>query len=439
VKSQDKLLGGAEYRALLKIADTAFTAVISTESGDTVMDDEAPPPYDENISKAACHTKTPKPAASSLAASSSSQTAPQSKFSGLFRALAAPFRYKPEPLVTVLCEASSRGDSKTVASLISSGASIDGRNEEGKTPLVIAIENHQLDVLTKLLELGASKDVRDSAKKLPPLFWAASAGDIPTTKLLLQHGCNPNHKNMCGHAYFLDIIDKGDVEMVQLLLDHGANANTTDLYGRPAIHHAYSANKLAMLKLLQSYGGSVNAKDMMGSPLIVLALRDKRDEVVDFLLECGADVNVVNWANNGNPLMVDAFLRRRIDTIKKLLDRGADPNAKDNVGTSILISAVKVESKTLGADDREELISLLLNYGANPNDSDLWGKSAASFIVERGLFSLVPLLMEKGLDLSKPLSNGETLAEYARRNHNLELQAAIIRHYEKGNGTKQQK
>lgn len=299
----------------------------SEASSPGIDDEEAPPPYDDNTPQHASDVKRAETSASPATSPSSPKKASQSKLSEVFRAVTAPFRYKPEPLVVALCEASSRGDSSTVASLVSSGTNINGRTEEGKTPLVLAIESQQPTVVTKLLQLGASKDVSDSAKKLPPLFWAASAGDVPMAKLLIQHGCNPNHKNLYGSSYFLDIVDKGDLAMVELLLDHGADVNTTDRYGRLAIQHAYSANNLAMLKLLQSRGGSVNATDMTGNPIVVLALREDRDEIFNFLLERGANVN--SKSNTGTSLIMEAFTKKRISVVKKLLERGADPNAKD--------------------------------------------------------------------------------------------------------------
>lgn len=407
---QDKLLDGCEYRELLKMADSALEAVIRSDTSPSFhMNDEAPPPYDEETSEPVSDVKGVEPSASSTAVPSSSKTAPQSKLSEMFRAVTSPFRYKPEPLVMALCEASSRGDINTVASLVSSGANINGRNHEGKTPIVLAIE-HQLPlVVTKLLQLGVSKDVCDSAKKLPPLFWAASAGNIPMATLLLQHGCNPNHKSLYGSAYFLDIIDKGDMGMVQLLLDYGADVNAADRYGRVAIQHAYSGNNLAMLKLLQSRGGLVNATDMTGNPIIVLALRENKDEMFDFLLERGANVN--SKSNTGTSLIMEAFTKRRVSVVKRLLERGADPNAKDYMGTSILMNTIK--DQTLPATDREEMMKLLLTYGASPNECDSWGKTAVSFLIEREQTSLVPLLLEKGLDPNQELGNGETLLIHA--------------------------
>ncbi|KAG8165794.1 hypothetical protein KVR01_004346 [Diaporthe batatas] len=427
---QNKLLSGPEYRALIGIADTAFMAVISSQTGPSGMeseappplDDEPPPPYDEDTSEHVSDVKQPEPVAPSTASPSSSKSAPPKNLVELFRAVTASFRQKPKPLVAALCEACARGDIKNVTALVSNGADINGRNQDGKTPLVVAIENRQLPVFTELLELGASKDVKDSAKKMPPLFWAASVGDLQMAKVLLQHGCKPNQKNMYGHAYFLDVIDKGDVDMVQLLLDHGAKANTTDLYGRPAIHHAYSANNLAMLKLLQSRGGSVNASDMTGCPMIILALQENKDDILNFLIEYGANVNATTAT--GLPLVVEAFTRGRIDVVKTLLERGADANAKDLVGSSMLMNAAK--SDKLEADARKEVIKALLNHGAKPNDRDAWGKSVVSFIVERGTLSLVPLLLENGLDPNQLLSNGETLLEYAARTDNQELVREIF-------------
>ncbi|KAK7712472.1 hypothetical protein SLS64_004856 [Diaporthe eres] len=424
---QDQLLDGHGYRELLETADAAFTVVLSSETGPSGMGDEAPPPYDENPPEHISDVKgveTPTSPASPTTRPSSSNKGSQSKLSEVFRAVTAPFRYKPEPLVVALCEASSRGDLSTVASLISSGANINGRNEEGKTPIVLAIESQQPMVVTKLLQLGASKDVSDSAKKLPPLFWAASAGDVPMAKLLIQHGCNPNHKNLYGSSYFMDIVDKGDLGMVELLLNHGAEVNTTDRYGRVAIQHAYSGNNLAMLKLLQSRGGSVNATDMTGNPIIILALRENRDEIFDFLLERGANVN--SKSNTGTSLIMEAFTKKRISVVKKLLERGADPNAKDLMGTSILMNTIKAQA--LSATGREELMKLLLTYGANPNECDSWGKTAVSFLIEREHTNLVPLLLEKGLDPNQELGNGQTLLTHAINCGNAELTKKLLRH-----------
>lgn len=438
---QDKLLSGPEYCALMEIANTAFVAVVSSHAGSAGMDGEAPPPlddddapppldkeppppYDESTSEHVSDVKRSEPSAPSTAGPSSSRSEPPKNLVELFRAVTASFRHKPEPLVTALCEACTRGDISTVTKLVSHGVNINGRNQDGKTPLIVAIENRQLPVFDKLLELGVSKDVKDSAKKLPPLFWAASVGDLEMAKVLLRSGCKPNQKNIYGHAYFLDNIDKGDVDMVQLLLDHGAKANTTDLYGRPAIHHAYSANNLAMLKLLQSRGGSVNASDMAGCPMIILALQENKDEIFDFLIEYGANVNCTTAT--GLPLVVEALTRGRIDVVKRLLDRGANANAKDLMGCSMLLNAAK--SDKLEADDRKEVITALLNHGARPDECDSWGKSAVSFLVERGTLSLVPLLLERGLNPDTVLSNGESLLAYAYRTDNMELVREIFSH-----------
>lgn len=84
--------------------------------------------------------------------------------------MTGPFRYKPEHLVVAVCEASARGESNVITSLVASGANVDGRDENGKTPIVRAIENKQLKAMKLLLRLSASKTTADTAKKLPPLF-----------------------------------------------------------------------------------------------------------------------------------------------------------------------------------------------------------------------------------------------------------------------------
>ncbi|KAK1764952.1 putative ankyrin repeat protein [Phialemonium atrogriseum] len=340
--------------------------------------------------------------------------------------MTAPFRYKPEPLVVALCEASARGDVAHIAMLITSGANVDGRDEKGKTPIARAIENQQYDAVKRLLNHGASKGVTDTAKRSPPLFWATAAGDLQMVKLLLDHGCSPVDKDLYGSPYFCETVTQGNVEIVQLLLDYGANVNARDAWGREVLLHAYQKGNLEMMQLLQSRGASVNVKDKTGSPIIVLALQEGKMDIFHFLLARGADVN--SRSITGTPLTVEALQKKRHDVFKLLLQRGADPNASNITGTPLLMMIVK-DDTGYSLTQKYDLVHSLLSRGANPNICDSWGRTLMSHVVEKGCVELIQPLLEKGADPNqKTTAAGDTLLLYAIDQRRSDLIPVLLGH-----------
>lgn len=92
--------------------------------------------------------------------------------------------------------------------------------------------------------------------------------------------------------------------------------------------------------------------------LIEMAISDEDLDMVELLVENGADVNI----RDGSPL-VKAIEMDNIRFVKYLLSVGADPNIQDYDGNTALHIAV--------IDDNIKIIKLLLQYGA---DSDIQNK-----------------------------------------------------------------
>lgn len=83
------------------------------------------------------------------------------------------------------------------------------------------------------------------------------------------------------------------------------------------------------------------------------------------LLEYGADPNIAESLSGNTPLHIAAS-HGRADLVTLLLDGGADPNSKAALGETPLHVAV--------AEDCLEVVKLLLERGADPNAQTLWGK-----------------------------------------------------------------
>lgn len=379
-----------------------------------------------------------------------------------FRAMTAPFRYKPEPLVIALCEASADGNIHHISSLLGEGANIDGRDMDGKTPIVRAIEAHQYEAVKTLIDRGASKGVADSAKKTPPLFWAAEAGDLRIATLLISRGCSPRDRSVYGKPYFVDTCAKAPLEMVKLMLDHGADVATKDAYGREIIVHAVEKGDLPLVMLLLDRGASPAVRDYTGSPIVVMALQeyktkkeifnlliergadvnsrsisgtpmvvtamqdfDKNPEVFRLLIERGADIN--SSSISGTPMVVDALKSGRIDLFTFLISRGADPNGRDSVGATMLFIVIK--DLKLGAVERMAVIKSLLDHGADPNAVDGWGWTPMDYILDKKMNEFIPLFLQRGVDPNRKVpATGLTLLMHAIDNSNWDLAKQLLKH-----------
>ena len=143
-----------------------------------------------------------------------------------FHAMTAAMRPKPEPFVIPLCQASIRGDISQIKGLIAQGVNVDGRNEDGITALICAVQSLQHSTARFLLDNGAGVAARDS-KGFPPLFRATETGDLEMVSLLLHHGADPQETNTYGEQFFVQTAAKASIPILGLLLDRGADVKAT--------------------------------------------------------------------------------------------------------------------------------------------------------------------------------------------------------------------
>ncbi|TPX17620.1 uncharacterized protein E0L32_012065 [Thyridium curvatum] len=350
VRDQDAILNAASARDLLSEASHTRTMVLQRRDiirTKTSTSADLPPQY-----------------SSTQSAGSSSQGASGSGFlsslANTWNAVTSAMRLKPEPLVSPLCQATLHGDTGLIKGLLSQGANINGKNEDGKTALFCAIDSKRVDMIEFIIEQGANLTTR--AKNLPPLFYAAQAGDLAVLETLLQHGADPNEANIIGRQYFIEVIDRGNVDVIRLLLDHGANLHARDITGRGILIQALQGASLEVVRLLLERGSDANERDITGRTALVEAILQHGNTLplVKLLLDKGADPNVRDITSL--PIFSYVLDMQNIPLARLMLEHGADPNAKDLVGQSMFNKVVEAGNK--------ELARVLLDYAADTSGLD---------------------------------------------------------------------
>ncbi len=82
----------------------------------------------------------------------------------------------------------------------------------------------------------------------------------------------------------------GTPEMTRILLEHGVDPNCRDYYGQTPLHHSAARGDLAKAEVLLEFGAELDAADAKGraTPLAVAA-ESRQRAMVEWLLEAGAD------------------------------------------------------------------------------------------------------------------------------------------------------
>ncbi|WOL00363.1 hypothetical protein Cni_G09076 [Canna indica] len=143
-------------------------------------------------------------------------------------------------------------------------------------------------LLHQLLRRGLDPDESDNNGHTA-LHIAASKGNEHCVRLLLDYGADPNCKDSDGVVPLWEAIVGKHEDVVSLLIENGAHLSSGDM-GFFACTAA-EQNSLELLEEIIRSGGSVTAPRKDGTTALHLAVCEGNAQIVEFLLEQGADID----------------------------------------------------------------------------------------------------------------------------------------------------
>lgn len=298
-----------------------------------------------------------------------------------------------------------RGNVEAVKLLIKYGASINDNYERNRTPLHIAVGRKQLEIVKLLIKSGANvnaKTKNHGKDDLTPMHLAIFANTPEFIELLADHGATINERESTeGHTPLLFAALYGNKSIIRTLIDKGRNIEDTDNNGRTALFLAVrqctgaeNDSRIEVIKyLIDELEADVTKKDNNNNTVLFPAANNCSGGVVKLIIERYIKIfgknqleNFINHKNKAGMDVLDIALSSgNEEAIKILRSYGADIENKVD-GESRLLRAVK-ESDT-------EKTELLLKQGANINTKDKKGLTPLDLAMQKDNQDMARFLKE---------------------------------------------
>ncbi len=268
----------------------------------------------------------------------------------------------------------------------------------GGTLGVKKMEKAMYSILEEMLESGCDpNEISWMLGDCPIWMSILEDKEVPSSiiSLFLENGAKiPIEKEAENSALFKALENEFGPEVIALLLDHGADATFVTEDNTTALHYACSqdTDSLEIIKILVEHGCPVDQKrDTDGStPLGRACLFEKDIEVLQYLIEMGADVNSID--DNGDTPLISLCYRSygAADKLELLLAHGATIDVRSNEG----YSALGIVCKNFGDSD---MVQVLVKHGLDVNGIEN-GNTMAMLAAEGENWDTINKLVELGFN-----------------------------------------
>ena len=268
-------------------------------------------------------------------------------------------------------------DEATVEALLRARATATTANAFRVTPLSIAAERGNPNIVRRLIEAGAKPiDVDPSGQTL--LVAAIKSGNVDTVRQLIDAGAQVNAvEPQLGHTALMWAARTNNGPVTKLLIERRATVEARTRVGtKPASRPPGTGGGSHGVGIVRS--GVPPEGEQQPTPggmtALLFAARDGSTDAARALLDAGADLNAAD-PNDMTPLMM-AITNAQIGVAQLLVDRGADVRKADWYGRTPLWAAVEIRN-------------LDLRGGATDNGVD-----------RDGALRLITSILDKGVDLN---------------------------------------
>ncbi|KAJ8665585.1 hypothetical protein QAD02_007247 [Eretmocerus hayati] len=242
-------------------------------------------------------------------------------------------------IMMTLLEAVKISDEVEVRSLLEQGVEPNQRGDLGEFPLLVAVIENSLAIVTMLLDRGADVRLTSDTHGGSATMVAARRGYISILRHLLANGASAQERYL-GTSILDTTVDTCHAELevklstLHALFQYGASVNDISTH---AIYRMIEHMETDVLKLLVRKGLNmiqIRARHSPQNSPIHRALRNPDLGVLHTLLKIGAG-SLEDRNHLGYTTIYQAVRQRNINAVRYLIHRGAEVNTESARSTPI--------------------------------------------------------------------------------------------------------
>jgi ankyrin repeat protein len=156
----------------------------------------------------------------------------------------------------------------------------------------------------------------------------------------------------------IEFARQGRLDIIQEIIEDNPlhPIDERDKHGKTPFIYAAQNNYVNILEFLMEEGADINVVDTYGNNAVSLAIGCGSFEAACYLLTLGVSANSTF---NGQPLIHIAILAENIDIIERLLDCNADPTVSNAQG----FDGQQMAKRCLPSDKYDRFNGLLIQHG----------------------------------------------------------------------------
>ena len=258
------------------------------------------------------------------------------------------------------------------------GVDANIQNEEGDTPLIVAVKKGHVAAIRELNEAIVDVTMEGAEGKTAFEYTKDEFGNVKNRRLYGALRVLEVAQVVRGKAKLVEYAYKNTTDRLQFTID-GAhceafwfpkNSVCSTVPSKPKKSHPiFTAIRDHNATLFDRDFPSVDIdlQNRSGYSMLWYAIIKSNYDVIDKVLQRGIDINQADPNDLHTPIRW-SMLQDDVVLLKLLINHGVDPNARDKFGTPALFTGMQ-KCKNI------ESVTLLLESGANPHIKDRQGKT----------------------------------------------------------------
>lgn len=293
-----------------------------------------------------------------------------------------------------LVRAAKAGDAAAVRALLAAGASADAAELDGSSALLWASHHDDLDSVRRLIDADADVNAANDLGATP--LWAASENrSAAIVGMLLRAGADPDRALLSGETPIMVAARAGGAEVVAQLAAAGADLDRQGSRGQTALMWAAAQGHAAVVAALLAAGADLSLRSDVWTQVMAVPPHSRP--------EYNREI-----PHGGNTALLFAVRAGDLPSARVLVAAGADVDDADAWGVSAAVLAAH--------GGHRELLTFLLAAGADPNEADA-GFAALHDAVMRNDAPMVAALLAHGADPDQPLRTWTPTRRASRDHH----------------------